>query len=362
MKKIWILLVTICAATLFYSCDDSKAYNRAANTIQEIERTATFVLKKDSMSTHVLLPAELTGYRQADLHAKISGYVKAMKVDIGSKVKEGQLLILLEAPEMNAQLASALSKMKSQEAIYIASNSTYDRVLQTSKVAGTISANDLEQALAKKNADYAQFEASRADYREISNLRGYLEIRAPFDGIITQRNVNVGAFVGGSNNIPLITIQESSKLRLSASVPESYTGYLNIGDDLTFTVNSLKGETFHGKVSRMSGALDNRLRSEQVEMDVDNSNEKLLPGMIGQVNLSIQSKQATFVVPKTAVMTTSEGVYIIRVADGQAHWLPVETGLESNDNVEIFSKDLHEKDTIVTNANENIRDGSAVSI
>ncbi len=365
MKKIWVLsIIAFSAATVFYSCSNSKANDRINNAAQEIEKTAAFALRKDSISTNILLPAELTGFRQADLHAKISSYIKEMKVDIGSKVKAGQLLVLLEAPEMSAQLAAAQSRMKSEDAIYIASNSTYKRILETSKVEGTISANDLEQALAKKNADYARVEASRANYHEINNLRSYLEIRAPFDGVITQRNVNVGAFVGGGNNMPLITIQESSKLRLSVAVPEAYAGYLTIGNELSFTVNSVKGETFHGKVSRKAGALDSRLRSEQIEMDVENTDAKLLPGMIGKVSLSVTSRQATFVVPKSAVMTTSEGVYVIRVINGKATWIAVETGLEAKDNIEIFSTQLQldENDTLILKATESTRDGSPVSI
>lgn len=362
MKKILILLMVACASIAFYSCSNSKANDKASNAIQEVEKTEVFAVKKSEVSAQVSLPAELTGYRQVDIFAKVTGYIKTLNVDIGSKVKAGQLIVVLEAPEINSRLSVAESHLKSQEAIYLASDATYNRILETSKVAGTISANDLEQALAKRNADLAQVEAARANHREISNMRNYLEIRAPFDGIITNRNVNVGAFVGGSNNQPLITIQQISTLRLSTSIPEQYTGYLKIGDSLTFKVNSIKGKEFYGKVSRMSGALDSRLRSERMEMDIENTHGNLLPGMIGQVNLVMQSRTQTLVVPKTAVMNTSEGVFVIKVVAGKAAWLPVETGLESEDSVEIFSGDLHENDALILKANEGIRDGRSVTI
>lgn len=362
MKQIWIYTVMVCSATLIYSCNNTSANNSENNAVKEIEKTEVFALKKSVLSTEVLLPAELTGYKQVDVFAKVSGYIKTLKVDIGSKVKAGQLIVILEAPEISSQLSAAESRLKSQEAVYIASNSTYNRILETSKVPGTISSNDLEQALAKRNADLAQVEAARATYKEISNMRGYLEIRAPFDGVVTKRNVNVGAFVGGTNSLPIISIQQTSALRLSTSIPELYTGYLKIGDELTFKVNSIKGEEFKGKVSRMSGALDSRLRSEQMEMDIPNTNSVLLPGMIGQVNLIVKSRKQTFVVPQSAVMNTSEGVYVIKIVGGKAIWLAVETGLEAKDNIEIFSTQLNENDALVLNANESIRDGSAVSI
>jgi len=362
MKNILMTALLIGSFTgIFQSCSEGKA-NKIQNSNEQVERTEVFNLKKSELSTEVLLPAELTGYKQVDVFAKVSGYIKTLKVDIGSKVKAGQLIVLLEAPEINSQLVAAQSRLKSQEAIYIASNSTYNRILETSKVPGTISSNDLEQALAKRNADLAQVEAARATYKEISNMRGYLEIRAPFDGVVTKRNVNIGTFVDGTSNLPIITIQQTSALRLTTSIPELYTGYLKIGDELTFRVNSIKGEEFKGKVSRMSGALDSRLRSEQMEMDIPNTNSVLLPGMIGQVNVVVKSRKQTFVVPKSAVMNTSEGVYVLKIKNGKSVWVTVETGLEAKDNIEIFSTQLNENDALVLNANESIRDGSAVSI
>lgn len=362
MKKLIMTSLLIGVLTgVFQSCSEGKA-NKTLNSNEQVEKTEVFNLKKSEVSAEILLPAELTGYKQVDVFAKVSGYIKTLKVDIGSKVKAGQLIVVLEAPEINSQLVAAQSRLKSQEAIYIASNSTYNRILETSKVPGTISSNDLEQAFAKRNADLAQVEAARATYKEISNMKSYLEIRAPFDGVITKRNVNVGAFVGGTNSLPIISIQQTSALRLSTSIPELYTGYLKIGDELTFKVNSIKGEEFKGKVSRMSGALDSRLRSEQMEMDIPNTNSVLLPGMIGQVNLVVKSRKQTFVVPQSAVMNTSEGVYVIKIKNGKSVWVAVETGLESQEKIEIFGPGLIESDTLILNANERFRDGKSINI
>ena len=128
----------------------------------------TFPLQKGRLGTSLQLPGELIAYQQVDLYAKVTSFVKELKVDIGSQVTAGQLLIRLEAPELSTQLAGAESRLKSQEALYYATNATYNRLLETSKTPGTISPNDLDIAAAKKNSDMAQLEAAKAAYREVN--------------------------------------------------------------------------------------------------------------------------------------------------------------------------------------------------
>lgn len=325
-------------------------------------KVETITLAKEKLSTELRMPAELVGFQQVDLYAKVSSFVKELKVDIGSQVTKGQLLIVLEAPEISSQLAAAESRLRSMEAIYTASKSTYNRIYETSKVEGTISKNDLEQASAKKNSDYAQYQAAVAAHKEVAIIRGYLEIRAPFNGVVSARNVNLGAYVGPTgkgSDLPLVTIQEQTKLRLSVSVPELYTNYLKPGDEMSFTVKSLP-DTFKAKIERMSGALDLKLRSERVEMDVINKDKKLLPGMVAEVLLPLNAKDSTFVVPKTAVVNSSEGVFVIEVNNKKAHHIEVKKGREIEDRVEIFG-DLKPNSKLVKIASEEIREGADVN-
>lgn len=351
-------LVLIAATALLSSCNEKKP-----EVVAEPEpKTETFLLKKEKLSTELRMPAELIGFQQVDMYAKVSSFVKELKVDIGSQVTKGQLLIVLEAPELSSQLAAAESRLKSMEAIYTASKSTYNRLFETSKVEGTVSKNDLEQASARKNSDYAQYQAAVAAHKEVGIIRGYLEIRAPFSGVVSARNVNLGAYVGPSgkgSELPLLTIQEQSKLRLSVSVPEIYTGYLKAGDQMSFTVKSLP-DTFNAKVKRMSGALDLRLRSERVEMDVENSNKRLLPGMVAEVLLPLNAKDSTYVIPKTALVNSAEGIYIIQVKDKKAHHVTVKKGREIEDRVEVFGE-LKLNDKLIKSASEEIKEGDAVN-
>ncbi|MFV8343635.1 efflux RND transporter periplasmic adaptor subunit [Flavobacterium sp. XS2P39] len=360
MKTNILQLTSLFCVALFFlsSCNSNKKEAAITETEPILE---TFPLAKAKLTTELRLPAELTGFSQVDLFAKVSSYVKALKVDIGSEVIEGQLLIELEAPEISSQLAAAESRLHSQQAIYTASNSTYQRILETSKVEGTISKNDLELALSKKNSDFAQLAAARAGYKEAKVIQSYLQIRAPFNGKVTARNVNTGAYVGQGAQVPLLTVQDQKKLRLSVSVPEAYTGYLKVGDWIGFNVVSLRGDEFKAKISRMSGALDLKLRSERVELDVLNSEGKLLPGMVAEVLLPLNSKNETFVVPKTAVVNTGEGIYVIRVVNKKAQHIKVSLGLEVDDRTEVFSNLLQQQDILLTKANEEIKDGTVLN-
>src|SRR6218665_1131290 len=158
-------------------------------------QTEVFLLKKDKLRSVIQIPGELQAFRQVDLYAKVSSFVKSLAADIGTEVREGQLLVSLEAPEISSQAAAAASRLQSQEALYAASKATCDRLLETSKAPGTVSQNDLDLAISKKDSDAAQLEAARAAYKEVSQMKSYLEIRAPFSGIVTSRNVNLGAYL-----------------------------------------------------------------------------------------------------------------------------------------------------------------------
>nr|WP_322624710.1 efflux RND transporter periplasmic adaptor subunit [uncultured Flavobacterium sp.] len=360
MKKITLLSSAALSLLLLYSCGKKEeAAPAPEKTVVE-----TFGLTKEKLSSEIRLPAELQGFRQVDLYAKVASYVKELKVDIGSQVKAGQLLIVLEAPEISSQIAAADSRLHSAEAVYTATNATYNRLLETSKVEGTISKNDLDIALSRKNSDYSQFQAAKASMKELQTMQGYLQIRAPFDGVISARNVNTGAYVGPQgkgSDLPLFSIQDQAKLRLAISVPEAYTGYISDGDALSFTVASLPGRNFTGKIKRMSGALDLRLRSERVEMDVINTDKKLLPGMVAQVQLPLNAKDSTFVVPKTAVVNSAEGIYVLAVKDNKYRRTTIVKGREFGDKVEIYSDSLTVNQPLVKAASEEMRNGDTVN-
>lgn len=364
-RYIFCLLIT---TGLFLSCSSNKEKKKEPDdkkeTVKKDIAPATFSPEKGLLSSSLQLPGELTAFQQVDIYAKVNSFVKKLAVDVGSQVRKGQLLAVMEAPEISSQLAGAESKLQSLEAIYIASKANYDRLVETNKTPGTISPNDLDIANAKQKSDYAQLLSAKAAYKEIMDNKNYLEIRAPFTGIISARNVSTGAYVGPSgkgSEVPLFTLQEQEHLRLSVAVPEAYTGYLTNKSEVEFTVRSLPSQKFKATISRRAGALDNRYRAEHVEMDVVNKEKKLLPGMVAEISLSLPGRDSAFIVPKTAVVNSSEKIFVIKVADGKAKWVAVKKGREENNRVEVYG-DLTTKDILLESANEEIRDDSPIKL
>ncbi len=361
------LTVMVTGISLLSSCDSGKKEkDEQAQTVKQENAidTPTVVavpVKKGKLSTTIAIPGELTPYQEVDLYAKVNSYVKTLLVDIGSEVHQGQLLAVLEAPEINSQLAEAQSRIKQMEAVYFASKATYDRLYSTSKTPGTVSQNDLEQAEAKKNSDYANVEAAKSSLKEVAANLNYLEIRAPFDGVITSRNVNLGAYVGpgGKSTDPLFVLQDQKRLRLVVSVAEIYTGGLNNKDEVSFSVEALPNQKFTAQVKRLAGALDVKLRSERLEMDVFNKDKKLLPHMFAEVNVPLPSRDSAFIVPKTAVVTSTERVFVVKIVNHHATWVEVKKGFQSGDMMEVYG-DLQPGDSVAKQATDEIRDGSVV--
>ncbi len=366
-KFIIALTAMVMGISLLSSCDSGKKEkNEQAQTVKQENAidTPTVVavpVKKGKLSTTIAIPGELTPYQEVDLYAKVNSYVKTLLIDIGSQVHQGQLLAVLEAPEINSQLAQAQSHIKQMEAVYFASKATYDRLYSTSKTPGTVSQNDLEQAEAKKNSDYANVEAAKSSLKEVAANLNYLEIRAPFDGVITSRNVNLGAYVGpgGKSTDPLFVLQDQKRLRLVVSVPEIYTGGLTSKSDVSFSVEALPNQKFTAQVKRLAGALDVKLRSERLEMDVFNKDKKLLPHMFAEVDVPLPSRDSAFIVPKTAVVTSTEKVFVVKLLNHHAVWVEVKKGFQSGDLMEVYG-DLKAGDNVAKQATDEIRDGSVV--
>lgn len=361
------LMVTFCCfLSLCYtgiSCHN-KEEKQAENTpkADSVPPTEVISVQKGKITSSLQIPGELLPYQQVDIYAKENSFVKNIYVDVGSEVRQGQLLVSMEAPEINSQLSEAQSNLKSIQAIYISTKAHYNRLVETSKTPGTISPNDLDEALAEVNSQNARLQGAKAAYGFIAATKNYLNIKAPFEGVITERNINPGAYVGPSgkgSDAPLFVLQQQKKLRLVISVPEVYTGLLSQRDAISFTVKSMPDHKFTAKVKRLAGALDEHLRSERLEMDVINDDKKLLPGMYAEVNLPLPSNDSSFIIPKTALVSSTERVFVIRIVNGKAEWEDVKKGREANGKVEVYGN-LNEGDQVIKTATDEIRNGSGI--
>jgi len=325
------------------------------------------------------LPGELTPYQTVALYSRVTGFVKTIAVDRGSRVHTGEQLAVLEAPELGAQKAEAQSRLQSAEAQVAAarakaeaSASTYEKLKAASATPGVVAGNDVVVAQKTMEADRSQIsaatqnvEAARQALTSVSDMEGYLRITAPFSGIVTERNVHPGALVGPTGGpgtaAPIVRIVESDRLRLVVPVPEAYTAAVTNGTSLAFSVAAYPGQTFTGTVSRISQSVDVVTRTMAIELDVNNADGRLAPGTFCQVTWPVRRTAPSLLVPTSSVASTTGRTFVIRVRGGRTEWVDVKTGLTSGPLVEVFG-DLKAGDDIAVRGTDELKAGASVQI
>ncbi|MBB2950525.1 MULTISPECIES: efflux RND transporter periplasmic adaptor subunit [Sphingobacterium] len=359
-----LIYITLVSAFIFTGCAESKKENKEEQKkemggMMMMNPFETVPVKKINPLVILKLAGELQPDQSTELFAKVNSYVKNIRVDIGDRVSEGQILMTLEAREIQSQVATAKAKFKAQQAVYVSTLATYDRMVKANQTAGAIARDAMDQITARKLSDQAQLVAAESAYHEIRNIDDYLVIRAPFNGIITDRSVDLGAYVGPMGKSPLLVVQNNQKLRLNLSIPEANTPFIKLGDTIQFYVRSQPQHKYFAKISRKSGSLDLKLRSEKVEADFINTNNALKPFMIAETQIPLQNSEATFFVPKSAVVDSNMGMYVIAVEGGKARKIAVSKGRVMPEMVEVLGE-LAEDTVILKMGNEEIQDGSAI--
>jgi membrane fusion protein, multidrug efflux system len=310
-------------------------------------------------------------FLNVSVHARVSGYVERVLVDRGSRVKQGQVLVQLSAPEMSAQIAEMQSKVAAAEsdraqaeAQLAAAESTAERLKKAAATPGAIAGNELIQADKQVEAARALLKsregaqrAAEAALQAQKELSAYLTITAPFDGVVTDRLVHPGSLVGPAAEIPLLIIQQTSHLRLVVPVPEEYVGGTEGGATVIFHVPAFPDRTYSGKISRPAHALDQKTRTMAVEADVLNRDGSLAPGMYPTVKWPVRSARSALWVPKTSVVTTTERTFVIRDQNGHAEWVDVKKGATEGDLVEVMGK-IRPSDRVVRRGSDELREGS----
>jgi membrane fusion protein, multidrug efflux system len=352
------LIIIAIAAFLMQACHNASSEKKtpvAAIT----DRYPLATVSQHSLSSSIRLPALLEPYQQVSIYPRVNGFVRAVNVDRGSAVRKGQLLLELDAPEIIQQYYAAQSKYLQAKALYASSKDAYERTIQVNEVPGTISPHDIEVVRAKMEADSAIMNSELANFKALEATRSYLTVTAPFDGVITERNIHPGALVGpttsGVDGKPMLMLEQEQVLRLLIQVPEIYSGQLSTKSELSFQVNALPGRTFTGTISREAGSLNDRYRSEPVEVDVQNGQHLLKAGMYAEVTISVNGSVQAMVVPSSAVVTSTEKKYVVAVRNGETQWITVQEGNKHNDSTEVFG-DLKAGDQVVSPATDEIRE------
>lgn len=327
------------------------------------------------LDVQLSLPGELTPYRFVDLHSRANAFVRTIAVDRGSRVRRGDVLAELEAPELVAQAAEAQSKLQAAEAQLAtararsdADNGTFAKLEAAAATPGVVAGNELMVARKVAEASRSQVsgaeqlvEAARQAVQAVRDMESYLRITAPFDGVVTERSVHPGALVGPSSGAgnPLLRVVERDRLRLVVPVPEAYVPSVAPGMELTFSVAAYPGERFTGRVSRAAQEVDTSKRTMAVELDVANADGRLSPGTYCQVRWPVTRSTPSLMVPATSVATTTDRVFVIRLGEGKAEWIDVRTGLTSGPLIEVFGN-LRPGDVIASRGTDQVRHGSPV--
>lgn len=328
------------------------------------------------LETTIPFPGELKAYQAVDIHAKVTGFIETIPVDRASRVKTGDLLAEMSAPEIQAQRAEAEAKIpalaaqKAQaEARLAGAESTLERLREAAKTPGVVAGNDV--TLAEKTVEAERsgvealaksMEAAEAAVRAVAEMEKYLRITAPFDGVITERFAHPGALAGpqGGRQKPLLRLEQLNRLRLVAPVPEAYVESVRLGLRVNFHVPGRPGRTYTGVVARPAHAVDPVTRTMPVELDVNNASGELAPGMYADLKWPVSRKRESLFVPPTAVETTTERIFVIRVSGGVAEWVDVRRGMTVDGKVEVLGN-LNAGDTVVLRATDEIRPGTGIT-
>lgn len=364
-------LAVISACILLATCSESAAQSRSAVSVELAK------VESRPLENTIRLPGDLMPYQSVAIYSKVSGFVETIAVDRGSIVEKDQLLATITAPELLAQRSEAESKVQTVEsqrieaqARLIAAESTYQRLKAASETPGVVAGNDLEIAEKNMQAERARVQSlensvksAQASVRAYDELVHYLRLTAPFDGVVTERNAHPGALVGpsaGANNPPLVRIEQVSQLRLVVPVPEAHVGSLPMGSRLNFSVAVFPNEMFQGLVRRAARSLDLKTRTMLVELDVANSSRRLAPGMYAEVSWPVRRTQMSLFVPTSAVVTTTERRFVVRVKNGIAEWVDVRRGTQAGDMVEVFGE-LRQGELVVRRGTDELRPGTPIT-
>src|SRR6201996_3106622 len=355
----YLLIAVTC---LFAACSgNQKPVDLTGETTKNAGKYEFGTVSEKALSSSASLPGQLIPFNEVNLFPKVNGFVKQLFVDRGSIVKKGQLLMILEAPEMEAQLQAANSRFLQSQENAEASKEKYERLSEAAKEPGSVSPLDLDNASSKMKADQAMAQSENSNVQSVKTMQGYLQIYAPFDGMIVQRNVSPGALVapGKTTDQPMLVLQDVHKMRLTVSIPEDYVDKVDLKQPVSFTFNALPGQTQSARISRSANALGS-MQQEAIEIDVTNQNGQLKPGMYAEVKIPMLSGAKSLLVPNSAIVRSTEREYVIAVRDKKAVLINIKEGLVGNDATEIFG-DLKANDKVVNHPSDETKEGDLIN-
>ncbi len=394
MTRSSLVAAMIFSAAFGTSCARSGGVEASQSVMTETPTVAVVKATRANLASDLVLTAEFEPFQEIDVMAKVSGYIKQIKVDIGDRVKEGQLLATLEIPEMqddltraaaaieeaNAELATARDELQRSESAHDMAHLSYSRILDVSKKEpGLVPQQDVDEAHSRDLVSEAQvagakshitaceqrIRVSQAEQARFKTLFQYGVITAPFAGVVTKRYANNGSLIQAgtasqSQAMPVVRLSENGLLRLALPVPESAVPLIHLGEEVEVRVSAMH-RTFPGRVARFSDQVDQSTRTMKTEVDVPNPTLVLIPGMYAEVDLVTDQQKNVLSVPAEAVDGSGSSARIFKVQpSGKIEIVPVRLGIETARQTQILSGDLKEGDDVVVGSRSGLKDGNKV--
>jgi RND family efflux transporter MFP subunit len=330
---------------------------------QAIPTVAVALPNARALSPTIDLPGRLEAYSRAPIFARVSGYLKSWSADIGSRVKAGQVIAEIEAPDLDQQLLQARADLASAKASAKLSEATLNR-RKTLVASNFVSAQEIDERTADLSNKNASVNSGQANVERLEALAGYKKITVPFDGIVTSRDTDVGALInaGGGTGPAMFTISDISKLRVYVNVPQTYVPAIKIGAKATIAMPEYPNRTFMAPVEASSQAVDVASGTTRMQLGLDNSSGELMPGGYASVKLSLQRDSTPLSIPASALIFNSSGLRVATVGpDDKVLFKTVTIGRDLGKEIELASG-LAADDRVITAPPDGLADGDHVRV
>ena len=365
----WIALAIVAVIVLLIVLFGIAARSSSQHTLEKTTAIAAIPSVNviypapSTLSSEIALPGNTQAFTDTPIYSRTSGYLKSWYFDIGAHVRKGQLMAQIETPELDQQLQVAQADLKSSQANLDLANVTsarYQNLLKTNSV----SKQETDVAMSDAAAKQAAVDASMANVRRLEQLQSFEKVYAPFDGIVTARNIDIGALIqAGENTTPkeLFHLAAIGKIRVFVSVPEAYSPAIKDGGKAALTLDEYPGRQFIGTIARNSSAIDQTTRTLNVEVDIDNPKSELLPGAYVFVHFKVPEHAVSLMIPSDTLLFRAEGLRVGVVRNGRVQLVPVTIGRDEGANVEIASG-LTTSDAVILNPSDSLASGQEVQI
>ena len=360
-----IILVLCVGFAVFegiHSRVEAKAELRQVALKSAIPSVTVIYPKGGAGAEEIELPGNTEAFTDTPIYARTNGYVKHWYADIGARVRQGQLLAVVETPELDRQLEQAKADLKNAEAnLQIAeiTSTRWQNLLKTDSV----SHQEADQAVSDLHSKQALVDSNRANVARLGQLQSFERIIAPVDGVVTARNTDIGALIQADTTAPkeIFHLSAIQTLRIYVPIPEVYAPSVKTGDKVVVTLDAFPGQAFTGRLVRNANAIDSASRTLNVEVDINNSAGRLMPGAYAFVHFKVPATNGAVTIPSNALLFRSEGLRVGVVRNSHVALLPISIGQDYGDAVEVLSG-LTVRDAVIVNPSDSLANGAQVEV